>query len=236
MFKPASKKPIISEKVPAPIIAAGDPSLPLPSQEVLRDLSKETALIHASDEKSNDQNINEYYNYFWCLRFSVGKVATNFSIFLLFFDAFNICIAFRIKYLSYQLLYFLSIFGPLALIFGVNVETYFNFAFVTTYFATTMRLLINGLHIWIYYEKMLESKETEEEYQRFVEIVTKENFTETIPSEIPSRDPNLFRTIYPFVVLMGICVIMIALQIWTLSVAIPRSHSWIKKKTTHSKK
>uniref|UniRef100_A0A914Y201 Uncharacterized protein n=1 Tax=Panagrolaimus superbus TaxID=310955 RepID=A0A914Y201_9BILA len=227
MLKPTLKNQIISDK------GVDLSSIPLPSQEVLRDLSKETALIHASDEKSNDQNDSEFYSYFWCLKFSVRKIATNFSIFLLFFDAFFICIAFRNKYLSYHLLYFLSIFGPIALIFGVNVETYFNFAFVTTYIATTMRLIINALHIWIYYEKMLESKEVEEEYQRFVwENVEAGNFT----TEIPPRDPNLFRTIYPFIVLMGICFIMIILQIWTLAVAIPRAHSWIKKKTTQSKK
>uniref|UniRef100_A0A914QN28 E3 ubiquitin-protein ligase n=1 Tax=Panagrolaimus davidi TaxID=227884 RepID=A0A914QN28_9BILA len=233
-----------------------DPSIPLPSQEILRDLSKETELIRASDEKSADINADEYYKYFWCLKLSVRvkrisgyfsgtnliqllffqKVATNFSIFLLFFDLFNISLAFRIEYLNYQLLYILSIFGPLALIFGVNVETYFNFAFVTAYFATIIRIIINGILIWIYYDKMLDSRDTEEKFQRFLNMATHENLTDKFEELPPHRNSNLFRTIYPFTVLMGICGIMILLQIWALAVAIPRSHSWIKKKGTHVKK
>ena len=51
--------------------AATPGQVPLVSQEVLNDLSRETALIHASEEKANDSGSGETYDFFWFISLSI---------------------------------------------------------------------------------------------------------------------------------------------------------------------
>uniref|UniRef100_A0A7E4W9U5 Transmembrane protein n=1 Tax=Panagrellus redivivus TaxID=6233 RepID=A0A7E4W9U5_PANRE len=200
------------------------------SAELLRDVEREANAMERAKKQEKgvtDEDNAEMNKFFWFFAYSTRKAATHLAIVFLFSDLLAITTASRNPYLVYQWLFVASVIGPPSLIFGVNVDAYYAFAFIISYVTCVLRFVINGIMVVVYYFALNTQRLKSEAYDAWIRDRDKRP---SLNATMPVQDKRLFRSPITFYLIIAMCCLMALLQIWAVVAVIPRAHTWIRKR------